>query len=283
MENEQPAQQFKTFIALPVYGIDPFFAQSVAALCADRRLLGGIRWEIGDSSPSRVRNTLVWHFLRSDCDQILFIDSDLVFTPDDILRITSHKEGVVGGFYFAKQEGLKPIYNSFEVGQIPPMREDGLQEVRYMGTGFLCIKRYVFEVMAKKLEAELAFTPDESPAGTVCHAYFEEKNYRYPNGHVRFLTEDWLFCQRCLDVGFKVWGDRKIVVKHRGAIAFPLESKMHEVFGSTPAPVTSAPTPQPVAAADVARQGDTASPVSSVRDITSQFMPRSVKLAEEKV
>jgi hypothetical protein len=39
----------------------------------------------------------------------------------------------------------------------------------------------------------------------------------------RYLTEDWWFCQRALDLGYKVWGDSKVMLQHEGRAIYPLE------------------------------------------------------------
>jgi hypothetical protein len=81
---------------------------------------------------------------------MLQIDSDLLFTAKHIEDITSHDEGIVGGFYPRKSDGpLAWIANGFDDGTNPP-NEKGLVNLMYMGTGFLCVKREVFEKMREK-------------------------------------------------------------------------------------------------------------------------------------
>ena len=254
--NMETTGKSKTFIALPVYGIDPFHVQCLLALQADKRLNGEIHFEVGDSSPSRVRNNLVQRFLERDCDELLFIDSDIIFTPDQVFEICARKELVVGGFYMAKQDGgVKPIFNAFEPGQQPPMRDDGMLEVRYMGTGFLRIKRAVFDILIKRFGPELSFQRDESPIPTLNYAFFQEKVYRYPTGFSRFLTEDWYFCQLCQDAGISVWGDMRenMCLGHRGSVQFPLQSQRATLFGPAPTPAPPVASPLPVVPAGGAR------------------------------
>lgn len=277
MENKQPANKGdKTFLALPIYGIDPFFAISVWNLVASKVMEGGIRPQVGDSSPSRVRNTLVHAFLESDCDQLLFIDSDLSFTPQDIQRLIGHKELVVGGFYCAKQQGnAKLIFNALESN--PPCRADGMQKVKFMGTGLLKVRRPVFEMMLNKFGEEMKFQLDEAPAGTFSHAFFEERVWRYPNGATRFLTEDWLFCQRCIDLGLDVWADTGILVQHHGPVSYPLETQKPQILRAAPVTVASAVSPLPVVPADAARSAD-----SVTQDITAQFTRKAEPVEASK-
>lgn len=263
---EAPKGASKTFVALPVYGIDPLHVQCLLALIQDKRLNGEIHFEVGDSSPSRARNNLAQRFLEGNCDQLLFIDSDILFTTDQVLETVSRKDLVTGAFYMAKQDGpVKPIFNALEPGKIPAMRPDGMQEVRYMGTGFLCIKRPVFEILIKKFGEELAYQRDEAPQPTINYAFFQEKNYRFANGFTRFLTEDWYFCQLCQDAGISVWADMResMLLGHRGAVTFPLQSQKQGLFGPPPTPAPPAP-PLPVGLTGGAR-------TDTVQDVTSQF------------
>jgi hypothetical protein len=260
----------RTFIALPVYGIDPVHVQCLLGLVQDKRLNGEIHFEIGDSSPSRARNNLVQRFLERDCDQLLFIDSDIVFTPNQVLDICSRRELVVGAPYFAKQDGpVKPILNGLEPGKVAPIRPDGLQEVRYMGTGFLLIKRCVFEMIMRK-QPELAYQRDEAPPGTINWAFFEEKVHRFPDGFQRFLTEDWLFCPRCLDLGIPVYCDMReqMALQHRGTVSFPLQSQRQNLFGPMPAPGVPAASPLPVVPAGTPRLA------SDAADSNMSIVPR---------
>jgi hypothetical protein len=247
-----------------------------------------IHWEIGDSSPSRVRNNLVARFLASDCEQMLFIDSDILFSVAQVADICSKPELVVGHVYMAKQDGAaKPIFNTFPPGESPPMRADGMQKMRYMGTGFLRIKRCVFEMMINKYP-EMAYQRDEAPAGTVNYSFFEERVWKFPNGFQRFLTEDWLFCQRCLDLGIDVWADVREdkLCGHRGTVVFPLNSQKAGLFGPSPAPVPaqSASLPGPTAGARQSGSADTANTEIATplqRDTAPlEIVPRGTSLEE---
>jgi hypothetical protein len=38
----------------------------------------------------------------------------------------------------------------------------------------------------------------------------------------RKLSEDWYFCNVARELGFKVWGDTKVLLMHVGTAVFPL-------------------------------------------------------------
>jgi hypothetical protein len=50
--------------------------------------------------------------------------------------------------------------------------------------------------------------------------------YRPGVGHPgRYLPEDFFLCQRALDLGFKVYADTQVVLKHIGTIPYPAKSQ----------------------------------------------------------
>jgi len=223
----------KLFLALPVYNsLDTFFAQSLLKLLNDPPCNMQMRMNPGDSLVSRSRNSLTNEFLESDCSDLLFVDTDLIFSTEHVARILKHEADIVGGFYPKKQEGdLAWVCNScFEPQAIRP---DGLQRVRYMGTGFLRVSRRVFERMALECGERLRFNPDHSP-GQTQYDFWTVGVYEYPDGARRHLSEDWYFCQRALDLGFEVWGDTKIVLKHVGQAVYPLRSQTPQLVGPPP-------------------------------------------------
>lgn len=244
------AKPGKTFVAVPLYqNPDSVFVNCLLQMQHEERSGNFIiQTLIGDSCVARARNNLTNAFLQSDCDRLLFIDCDIVFNTAQVRRIASHTEPIVGGFYFAKQESPKPILNLLDSGP-GVVTKEGLQEVKYIGTGFLCIHRTVFDVMAAKMHDELWFTVDETKTPTIGYSFWEDNVYRYPDGNRRFLTEDWMFCQRARDLGFKVWADTQILVGHRGMAEYPLTEDRKKILsvdqsaGTPAAPVSSVPLP----------------------------------------
>ena len=77
---------------------DLIFLQSMMQLILGAMVRISFGWSC-DPSVERARNVLTANFLASDCTHLLFIDSDIAFTPRDVQRIISHEEEVVGGIY----------------------------------------------------------------------------------------------------------------------------------------------------------------------------------------
>lgn len=226
----------KVFVAVPIYGgLDPFFSQCLIRLASNPPCNMALRLQAGDSLVARARNTLTADFLASDCTHLLFIDSDLVFGAEQIVHLVSHFEDpavkIAGGCYPKKQQGdVQWVCNGcVEERQA---REDGLLEVRYVGTGFMMIAREVFEAMIYRFGEELRYTPDHRKDREE-YDFWSVGTYRYPDGSKRYLSEDWFFCQRWLDLdpANKVWMDTRVILKHVGTAVYPLDTQEQTLFG----------------------------------------------------
>ncbi len=160
-------------------------------------------------------------FLKGDCQKLFWIDSDMVWTPDDFLKLLamSTKVDVVGCAYPAKVEGPTTFYADFAANrQVGPY---GLQEVRGLGLGFTIMDRSVCENLASK-----APRVKDSLNGREQAAVFRVDIF---NGERR--TEDMAFFADIRDAGYTVWMDPEIELGHigdkvwRGKIANAFQKK----------------------------------------------------------
>jgi len=188
---------------------------------------GVFRPQFGDSAVNRQRNRLTRQFLESDCTHLLFIDSDLVFGVEQIKRIMDHPEPIVGGLYCKKQSGKFPQVVINGLDDATPMREDHMQRVKYIGTGFIRVAREVFERMIEAYD-DIWYTCDSEKVKE--YDFWSMGVYKFKDGTRRFLTEDWYFCQRALDLGYDIWADMHIVLKHSGSILYPTAEQEKILF-----------------------------------------------------
>ena len=131
--------------------------------CWTRLMLGGLR--DGDTvltpaieMPAHyAANCLVKGFLKTEADSILFIDDDMIFTPDDLERLRSDEDAreydIMMGLCQSRKPPHKPILlennpngMGFVVNSVPPA--DTIVNVGVVGLGFTLIKRHVFEALA---------------------------------------------------------------------------------------------------------------------------------------
>jgi hypothetical protein len=221
----------RVFIGIPIYGSAPaLFISSLTAFAAAMPIHARISFKVGDSLVSRARNSLTADFLASDCTHLLFIDSDLGFTPQDIVRITSHNEHVVGGIYPLKTEGALQWCGNGSVEDAPTVvREDGLQEVRFIGTGFLCISRDAFVKIIAHDHDGLCVYESDSPGHRSEFDFWRVGVRPTADKRRRYLSEDWYFCQRWLELGGKVFADTRVILRHEGRAVWPLQSQQTEI------------------------------------------------------
>lgn len=233
------------FFALPCYDrqlTEPFFMSFVKTVLYFKQI--GLRFSIGtisDSLISRARNQLVAKFMANKSHtHLMFIDVDLSFEPQEILKLLWHDKDIVTGAYpikdinwekvsrFAK-EGVEPgdllkkstrfVVNPVNVGQNTVKTEKGAISVYDAGTGFMLIKRQAFEKMFEHYP-ELKYTDDTGSLKG------EELNYTYAlfNSYVdennRFLSEDYGFARYWQKMGGDIWTDPSVELTHLGRLAY---------------------------------------------------------------
>ena len=169
-----------------------------------------------ESLISRARNTLTAKFLNTEgSTHLMFIDADIGWEPWHLLALLNHDKDVVGGLYPMKTLPVKWCVNG-----IPGAREDdpsGLIEVTKTGTGFLLMKRHVFE----KLNAHPAVRVFKNDIGL--DPALDQYMKTYFDTAVRegrYYSEDWTFCENWRDLGGQVFVDRRILLRHTGHYVF---------------------------------------------------------------
>jgi hypothetical protein len=184
----------------------------------------GIDWTMetltNESLISRARNTLTAKFLHNkDSTHLLFVDADIGFEPWHILVLLNRQVDVIGGLYPMKSMPIKWCVNGFEGAE---EGADGLQEVSKTGTGFLLIKRDVFE----KLNAHPATKPFINDIGLPTELNPYMKTYfDTAVRENRYYSEDWTFCENWRDLGGRVWVDKRVLLRHTGTYTFAHESQ----------------------------------------------------------
>jgi hypothetical protein len=177
-----------------------------------------------ESLISRARNHLVAKFLEnSAATRLMFIDSDIGFDPEHIFKLILHDKDLVGGLYPKKTLPPDFVVNCNpecvdEKGQIKVI--DGMIPVSRLGTGFMLIKREVFNKMMvaypqTKFTNNIGLDPKYNP---FCYALFD---CAISPDTMEYLSEDWLFCARARAIGIEIFADPTIRLNHNGTFCFP--------------------------------------------------------------
>ena len=248
----------RVHICMPCYGgmlTESTFMSYIKWSNAARQL--GIDWTMetmtNESLISRARNTLTAKFLHNkDSTHLMFIDADIGWEPWHLMVMLCRDVDVIGGLYPMKSLPVKWCVNGFEGAEEGP---DGLQEVSKTGTGFMLIKRHVFE----KLNAHPATKPFINDIGLPAELNPYMKTYfDTAVRENRYYSEDWTFCENWRDLGGKVWVDKRVLLRHTGTYVFDFATQdqlykdLHSLAtangAALAAPVDPAVPPTPVEA-----------------------------------
>lgn len=205
----------KIFLGMPIYGQMPMGC--VHSLCRASHMSElHIHARAGQSLVTLARNGITADFLASDCDRLLFIDSDIIYQTEQIERLISKRDlEIVGGVCPLKERGeLKWCVRN---GGEP--NKDGMAMVEGIGAGFLLIHRAVFEKMIKEGVAP-AYQSDEG-GKRIEHDFWQAGVIE---GH--YFSEDYYFCHLARKLGFNIWADCGIVLQHVGAATWPLPHQL---------------------------------------------------------
>lgn len=138
-------------IAVPTYSGD-IFAETQRSLAAGLLALkdAGIEVEEFDVLPGvcyleHARNVLAARFLQGKATDLIFIDADVGFDGESLLRLCQQTRPLVAGIYPKKlDEPEYPVSVLHPSGEVW-MDEDGLVDCWMAPTGFMRINRAVFE------------------------------------------------------------------------------------------------------------------------------------------
>jgi hypothetical protein len=185
----------------------------------------------------RARNRSLEKFLKTDCTHLFFIDSDISFPPDAILKMLDFDKDVTGCAYPKKNIIPERLLTSLQLeteskekldsrlldfvfnrrGGVDMKEEGEFVKVDHTGTGFMLIQRGIIEKLCKK-HTELIITNGELPGEQYALFSCMIKNRIY-------LSEDYSFCQRVNDIGGEVWLNIKTNLNHIGTYCFASDIK----------------------------------------------------------
>jgi hypothetical protein len=167
----------------------------------------------GDQFIAKARNLLVTRFLRNPHPtDLFFLDDDVGWEPEAVLRLLRRPEAIVCGAYPQKCEATHyPVtLDGTSDGVLsPPI--DGLYRANLAPTGFMRIKRHVLEDMARGCAQYVHRTPGGEDE--LHHAIFECGVHHASR---EFWGEDYYFCLKARELGHDVWIDPNIHFTHRG-------------------------------------------------------------------
>jgi hypothetical protein len=211
------------YIATPCHG-GQMRAEYTMSLVATMRELAprGIGVEVGfvpdESLVPRARNILVSQFLKSGCDTMLFVDADMGWKPDHVLRLLAWSQdwdkAVVGASGVRRSEPPSFCVNFLhkDDNSVEVCPKTGCVSLRHLGTGFIMIRREALERMIR-VNPDLTYTETDR-TGQITGQHHMLFNMHMADGHC--YSEDYWFCDLWRKAGGKVWADPQIALEHIG-------------------------------------------------------------------
>ncbi len=216
----------------------------------------GLRIELallaGDALITRSRAVLAARVLDSaEATHLLFVDADIAFAPEQLLRLLHFDRDVAAAFYPLKATDWEALPRRAVAGE--PLRTagltyvgtllnegkrrtvDGFATASYAGTGFMLVKR---EALLRMVAAypELRFnrvhaTAGRLPASDNLFALFD---CLIDPDTGAYLSEDYAFCRRWRACGGDIWLDLESRLTHTGADDFCGDAAARIWAGGTP-------------------------------------------------
>ncbi len=233
-------QSLKIYIGIPCYGnsmtITTFNSLHRLSKYFFKEKIDFDIFTIGQESLiPRARNFLASKMLenKSNYTHLLFIDADIGFQIENILRLINFDKDIVCGTYPIKQfqwnkllkklsetknineEFLKNNSLKFAVDFEDPTNIktiNGFAKVRHGATGLMLIKRQVLEKLINEYpDIEYKSEHDES----TMYDFFQTGIIDV-NKIQRYISEDWYFCHLWTKLGGEVWADLASPITHFG-------------------------------------------------------------------
>ena len=179
----------------------------------------GILTMANESLISRGRSRIANFFVNNtQFEYLFFLDSDVGFDANDVLKLLSYQKEMVCGAYPMK---TVPLKWNFTVSE-PHQMQGTLVAIDRIGIGFSLIHRSVFERLAQA-HPELKYFPTNE--STTQNPTAAEQNNSYHFFHEMrqgdiYLPEDLSFFTRARAIGVQAWMDTSINLCHVGSHVF---------------------------------------------------------------
>lgn len=171
---------------------------------------------VGSSNLPRARNELVAAFLASDYTDLLFVDDDMGWEPNDVVRLLASDKPMIGAVGCKKVERPDADPSKWCVRTLKdqPLRQDemGAIEVRGVGTGFVKIERSVF---LRLIDAHPEWKRNGWPNMPEAARRWYYRFYSFRDD-LDETGEDFAFCDDWRAIGGEVWVDPTIQLQHVG-------------------------------------------------------------------
>ena len=246
--NETPLQQKQQqgrpsiMIATPMYGgmcTGHYVSGLLGTLNKMRQVNVPVYWAqiTNESLITRARNELARLFLERGMDYLMFIDADISFDGQAVATLMAADRDICVGIYPKKEVDWKQIKKAVKsgredienyggafvmnmVGDKQESDSDGVIEVRHGGTGFMLIKRRVFEDLMPHVPTYRTSSFKDPETGEYIKPLTHEFFATSIDDTGALLSEDYHFCDLWRKHGGKIYANPFIKLEHVGTYVF---------------------------------------------------------------
>jgi hypothetical protein len=220
------AEPYHVMIATPTTrGLCPSYVTALAAT-TESLVRFGIRFDLrilaDDCHVDDARNMIIREFLKSDCTDLFFIDSDMGWNSRDFIRLLKVPGDIVAGVYRHKNDTeTYPFHPGYPERQV---NADGLFEMPKAATGFMRIRRPVLDALFEfeKQRGRCMWPKSETEgegrplARIVERAFMSDLPFEVTDKDRGYHSGDYVLCLKARHLGFKIFVDIDMGFDHVG-------------------------------------------------------------------
>lgn len=230
-------------IATPMYGgmcTGPYVSGLLETLNVMRHAGVPVYWVqiMNESLITRARNELARIFLEKGFDYLMFVDADISFKGNAVATLLAADRDIACGIYpkkeidwkqvakFAKEgrEDIAQYGGAFVMNMVGDGNvetdADGMIEVRHGGTGFMLIKRRVFEELIPHVPTYRTSTFRDPVTNEYAKPLTHEFFATSIDETGALLSEDYHFCDLWRKHGGKIYANPFIKLEHVGTYIY---------------------------------------------------------------
>jgi len=233
------------FIAIPCFGgkVHAGFTQSLLKLIEilkENEIDHSVSFLEHESLISRGRNTLIAKFYADPKNQLcLFLDSDLIFNPDAVLKMISENKELIGcpypkkvinwnklkeytdksGWEKLEEQGLNSITDiNYNIKKDFDLKKSSVVEAFDIPTGFMLIKRSLITSMMISYPERQYINNIAGMEKGLENWFFDFFGTGVINGI--YLSEDYYFCYLVRELGIKLYLETGYTFGHIGSFTY---------------------------------------------------------------
>ena len=181
---------------------------------------------VGSSLICRARQNITYKFLyeNPDYNYFLQVDDDVQLPRDAIVKMVEADKNVVGGMYSIKSTAGKIAMRAKgDKKLLINDHPDQLVEVQYLSTGCFLQKREVVQKAWNEYEEDRGYLLCEDDSGLSLEQRKRVAMYTPFIYKQEYLSEDWAYCQRLIDMWELIWAHTGVKCVHWGLAPYGIE------------------------------------------------------------